>query len=220
MAYPHVRMTDAPTPGLFFVLDGLDGCGKSTQAVRLVEHLRARGHEVVHTREPGGTPLGERVRALLLDPALGELAPMAEVFLYQASRAQLVAEVIRPSLAAGRMVVCERWHYATSAYQGAYEGIGPAADDEAVRVSNALATAGVEPDRAVLLDMPTEASDARVGAERDRLESRGDGYRERVAARFRAVFAEDPATRRIVDARGSIEEVADRIQEAIDDLLA
>lgn len=220
MTYPRGPMNDATRPGLFFVLDGLDGCGKSTQAARLVERLGARGHDVLHTREPGGTALGERVRALLLDPALGELAPMAEVFLYQASRAQLVAEVIRPALAAGRIVVCERWHYATRAYQGAYEGIGPAANDEAVRTSSALATGGVEPDRAVLLDMPTDASDARVGTERDRLESRGDDYRERVAARFRTVFAEDPATRRVVDARGSIEEVAARVWEAFDDLLA
>lgn len=212
-------MSPEPSRGLFFVLDGLDGCGKSTQAARLSERLRARGHDVLHTREPGGTVLGERVRALLLDRELGELAPMAEVFLYQASRAQLVEEVIRPALAAGTWVVCERWHYATRAYQGAYEGVGPAASETALCESSALATAGVEPDLAILLDMPSRASDARVGDERDRLESRGDAYRRRVAERFRAIFAEDPAKRRTVDAHGSIDEVAERIAEAIDDLL-
>ena len=213
-------MSSTPHQGRFLVLDGLDGCGKSTQATRLAEALRARGHEVLHTREPGGTLLGERVRALLLDPGLGELAPMAEVFLYQASRAQLVEEVIRPALAAGTWVVCERWHYATRAYQGAYEGVGRGASEEALRASSALATGGVEPDRAILLDMPEEVSDARVGEARDRLEARGDAYRARVGERFRAIFGEDPEQRRIVDARGSIEAVGARIEEAIRDLLA
>lgn len=214
---PHAS---APRPGLFLVLDGLDGCGKSTQATLLAEGLRDEGRDVLHTREPGGSVLGERVRALLLDPGLGDLAPMAEVFLYQASRAQLVEEVIRPALARGTIVVCERWHYATTAYQGAYEGVGRAASDEALRVSSALATAGVEPDRAILLDMPSVTSDARVGSDRDRLESRGEAYRAAVGARFRAVFAQDPAVRRVVDAEGSKADVATRVWEAVHDLLA
>ncbi|MDA1194942.1 MAG: dTMP kinase [Planctomycetota bacterium] len=206
--------------GRFVVLDGLDGCGKSTQAERLAARLRALGREVVHTREPGGTELGERVRALLLDRALGDVAPMAEVFLYQASRAQLVEEIIRPTLADGGVVVCERWHYATSAYQGAYEGLGRPAGAEAVRASSALATGGVEPDRAILLDMPSASSDARVGSERDRLESRGEAYRRHVAARFREVFAEDPVQRVVVPAAGTIEQVEARIWEAVHDLFA
>lgn len=204
--------------GLFLVLDGLDGCGKSTQAKRLVQRFEALGRTVVHTREPGGSTLGERVRALLLDKELGEVAPMAEVFLYQASRAQLVEEVIRPALARGEVIVCERWHYATSAYQGAYEGVGRRAEDEAVLASSALATGGTEPHRAILLDMPSEASDERVGGDRDRLESRGDDYRERVGERFRAIFREEPEQRRIVDASGTIEDVAGRVWEAVHDL--
>ena len=212
-------MSSASAPGLFLVLDGLDGCGKSTQATLLAEALRDKGRDVLHTREPGGTELGERVRALLLDRSLGDVAPMAEVVLYQASRAQLVEAVIRPAVAKGTVVVCERWHYATTAYQGAYEGVGRGASEEALRQSSALATAGVEPDRAILLDMPSVASDARVGDDRDRLESRGDVYRARVAERFRAVFAEDPAVRRIVDAEGSIADVAARVWEQVHDLL-
>ncbi|MDF1700667.1 MAG: dTMP kinase [Planctomycetota bacterium] len=216
---PDASADPAARPGLFFVLDGLDGCGKSTQATRLAEGLRAAGRDVLHTREPGGTVLGERVRALLLDPGLGDLAPMAEVFLYQASRAQLVEEVIRPALARGTIVVCERWHYATTAYQGAYEGVGRGAGEEALRLSSELATAGVEPDRAVLLDMPSVVSDKRVGEDRDRLESRGDAYRRRVGQRFREVFAARPTVCRRVDAEGSIEEVAARIWEVVRDLL-
>ncbi len=217
-AYAAPPMSDAPN-SLFFVLDGLDGCGKTTQAGLLAERLRGLGRTVLHTREPGGSALGERVRALLLDPSLGDVAPMAEVFLYQASRAQLVEAVIRPALAVGQVVVCERWHYATTAYQGAYEGIGTRASAHALRTSSELATQGVEPQRALLLDMPPSASDARVGTERDRLESRGATYRDRVGARFREIFAEAPEQRRVISAEGSIEAVAERVWEAVRDLV-
>ena len=206
--------------GVFLVLDGLDGCGKTTQAARLVDRLRVAGHDVVHTREPGGTALGERVRALLLDPGLGDVAPMAEVFLYQASRAQLVEEVIRPGLQQGRVVVCERWHYATTAYQGAYEGMGPRASEQALQTTSDLAVGGIEPDRAILLDLPEAESERRVGPEKDRLESRSAVYRARVGERFRALFAQDPAVRRVVCARGTIEEVGVRVWEEVGDLFA
>lgn len=202
-------------PGRFLVLEGLDGCGKSTQARRLVERLRALGRDVVHTREPGGTPAGERIRALLLDPALGEIEPLTEVLLYQAARAQLVARVIRPALARGALVVCERWHYATSAYQGAAGG----ADPQAIAASSRLATGGLEPDRAVLLDAPDAVSQGRLRRERDRIESRGAAYRERVAAGFRALFAADPVRLRTVSAVGSQAEVEVRVWEAVRDLL-
>jgi dTMP kinase len=202
------------------VLEGLDGCGKSTQAGRLVARLRAAGRDVVHTREPGGTPLGERVRDLLLDPSLGEVAAMAEVFLYQASRAQLVETVVRPALEAGRVVVCERWHHATRAYQGAYEGLGRRPSEDAIETTSRLATGGTEPDRVVLLDLPAEAADERVGAVRDRLEARGDAYRAHVGARFRALFEADPAHCRIVPARGSVADVEARVWETVRDLFA
>jgi dTMP kinase len=205
----------AAARGRFVVLEGLDGCGKSTQARRLAERVRALGREVVHTREPGGTPAGERIRDLLLDPAFGEIVPLAEVLLYQAARAQLVAQVIRPALARGAFVVCERWHYATSAYQGAAGG----APAEAVRASSALATGGLEPDRAVLLDAPDEVLESRLARPRDRIEARGTDYRRRVAAGFRALFAADPARMRTVDARGAEADVAVRIWEQVRDLV-
>lgn len=209
-----------PMPGVFVVLEGLDGAGKSTQAARLCARIAARGRSVVHAREPGGTALGERVRALLLDPALGELAPMAEVLLYQASRAQLVEEVIRPALAAGRVVVCERWHYATEAYQLAYEGIGARADARSVRQSSRLAVRGVEPQRALFLDLGDAAAQARVGAAPDRVEARGPAYRARVARRYREIFSRDPVRLRVVDARGTPEEVEARIWAEVADLCA
>jgi dTMP kinase len=199
--------------GVFVVLEGLDGCGKSTQAARLVARLQARGRDVLHVREPGSTRLGERVRALLLDPDLGEVAPVSEVFLYQAARAQLVREVLDPALAAGRDVVSERWHYATAAYQGVAGGAGL----DAVTVTSRLATGGLDPDRAVLLDLPGDDSQARIDRPLDRIERRGAAYRARVAAGFRALFAAGGPLR-TVSASGTPEEVEARVWEAVRDL--
>lgn len=216
---PHAPILSAmERPGIFLVLDGADGCGKSTQAARLTSRIQALGRKVVHTREPGGTDLGERLRTVLLDHELGEIAPMAEVFLYQASRAQLVETVIRPALAQGQVVLCERWHYATCAYQGAYGGVGRRADPEALLQTSALAVGGTEPDRAILLDLPPGVADARLGADLDRVEARGKDYRASVAERFRDIFREDPQQRRIVAAGGEVDDVAERVWEAVRDL--
>ena len=154
--------------GRFVVLDGLDGGGKSTQAARLVARLERLGRRVLHVRDPGSTPAGERIRALLLDPGLGEIVPECEVLLYQAARAQLVRARIAPALAEGRDVVCERWHHATAAYQGHAGG----ASLEVVRITSAVATGGTEPDRAVLLDVDVHEAGRRMDRPRDRIEAR------------------------------------------------
>ncbi len=200
--------------GVFVVLEGVDGCGKSTQARRLVERLEGLGRDVIHVREPGATAAGERIRDVLLDPASGDITPMAEVFLYQAARAQLVREVLEPALASGRDVVCERWHYATSAYQGVAAGAGL----EAVRVTSALATGGLEPQRAVLLDLPDDVADARLGATLDRMELKGDAFRACVARALRTVFEDGDESLRVVGALGSVDEVAAGIWEAVRDV--
>ena len=175
--------------GAFIVLEGLDGCGKSTQAEALVQRLEQEGHQVLHTREPGGTPVGERIRAVLLDRSLGEIDPRCEVFLYQAARAQIASAVIRPALEAGTSVVCERWHYATMAYQtAAHDGAQAGAPAEMVRETAAWATAGTEPDRAILLELPDAERDARMGADLDRIEARGSTYRQRVGDVYRRIF--------------------------------
>ncbi len=206
--------------GAFIVLEGLDGCGKSTQAEALVERLEAAGHKVVHTREPGGTKVGERIRALLLDRALGEIDPRCEVFLYQAARAQIAAEVIRPALEAGQMVVCERWHYATTAYQTApHDGTATGAPEAMVRETAAWATAGTEPDRAVLLEISEEEMGRRLDRDLDRIEARGTSYLQRVGAVYRRIFESDPTRFRIVSAQGSIEAVHARVWEAVHDLI-
>ena len=141
----------------FIVLDGVEGCGKSTQAGLLADHLRGQGHEVVLTHEPGGTPVGEAIRTLILDPAYPEMTPLTEVMLFCASRAQHCEQVIRPALQRGAWVVCDRFSSATIAYQGFAGGLGP----ETVHRVNEVATAGLEPDVLIVLD-----ADPMVGWER------------------------------------------------------
>jgi len=202
--------------GVFIVLEGVDGCGKSTQARRLLARLQGAGRQAVHVREPGATAAGERIRELLLDPGSGDIVPVAEMFLYQAARAQLVAEVVRPALGAGQDVICERWHYATSAYQGIAGGVGL----EPVRVTSGFATGGLEPHRAVLLDLPGEVADGRLGELLDRMESKGPSFRGRVAAALRDLFADEgpDSTLRTVSAEGSPDEVEARVWKAVRDL--
>ncbi len=206
------------TAGIFIVLEGLDGCGKTTQANRLAARIEGFGRTVVHTREPGGTEVGERIRDVLLDARTGGMDPRAEVFLYQAARAHLVSSVIRPALASGHVVVCERWHYATQAYQTTPQGDLTGAPADMVRETSAWATAGTEPNRAVLLDMPSDETGERIRRPLDRIESRGSTYREGVAIAFREIFDADPERLRTVSAVGSIDTVGDRVWEAVADL--
>mgnify|MGYP001818797490 CR=1 FL=1 len=200
--------------GVFLVLEGVDGCGKSTQAQHLVQRLRGLRRDVLHVREPGATAAGERIRDVLLDPASGDITPIAEVLLYQAARAQLVHEILVPALAAGQDVVCERWHYATSAYQGVAGGAGL----DVVRTTSALATGGLEPHRAILLDMPDRVAGTRLGASLDRMEQKGDAFRARVAQALRTLFEAGGDDLRVVSALGSVDEVADGVWEAVRDL--
>jgi len=190
------------------VLEGGEGTGKSTQAARLAAVLGA-----VLTREPGGTTTGEHIRALILDPALPPLDPRTEVLLLLAARAQHVAEVIKPALEEGRDVVCDRFSGSTLAYQGYGRGLDPA---ELARLS-AWASAGIEPDRVVLL-----RTGAAVAADRlarrtggtDRMEGEGDVFFTKVDEGYAALAAADPARWRVVDGWGTVDEVAARVEEA------
>lgn len=169
--------------GWFVALEGPEGAGKSTLAAALAGRITAAGHEVVQVREPGGTPLAEAARRAFLDPAL-DAAPLAEVFLLLAARADLVAKVIRPALAAGAVVLCDRFDLSTEAYQIAGRGL----DAERVRAANHLATGGLRPDLTLVLDVPAEVGRARQEAEGkvpDRLEQADLAFHERVAGAFR-----------------------------------
>lgn len=163
----------APRRGSFIVLEGPDKSGKSTQARLLAEALRARGLTVLHTREPGGTSVAEGVRAVLLNPQL-QIDPVAELFLYEASRAQHVAEKIRPALARGEVVLCERFTLSSDVYQGLARGLGL----KTTRTLNAAATGGLTADLTLVLDMPVEQFDARdKHRELDRLEREHVSFR-------------------------------------------
>jgi dTMP kinase len=201
-----------PAPrGLFLTLEGGDGAGKSTQSALLADALRARGHDVVTTREPGGTPEGEALRALLVRPGL-DWDARAEALLFFAARAALADRVIRPALAAGRVVVCDRFADSSRAYQGHAGGV-PLEDIEALA---RIALRGLEPDLTLILDADPAAALARAGTRadtggEDRFERRGPAFQERLRAGYRAIAAAHPARCRLIDAARPREAVAAEI---------
>ena len=195
--------------GRFFVLDGIDGCGKSTQARVLCERLGALSTEPpLHLREPGSTQAGERIRALLLDPEVRlEAAPQA--LLLAAARRQMLEELVAPALAAGRDVVCERFHASTYAYQGVAGGLG---GDAVLELLHRWAGEPA-PDLCFVLDLPLpRALERREGG--DRFESLDRGFQERVVEGYRRFAELDPRTV-VVDASGSSEEVSGRIWKEV-----
>jgi dTMP kinase len=197
---------------MFITFEGVDGSGKTTQAALLAEALKAEGREVVATREPGGTELGERVRELLLGGAA--MAPWAEASLFAAARAQLVDDVIRPALARGADVVSDRYIDSSLAYQGIARGLGV----ERVLELNLLATGGLLPDVTFLLLLsPEQAAERRRGGEADRIESEGNAFAAAVDAAYRGlatVFAQRVLR---VDAAGPAERIARTIRGQLRD---
>jgi len=195
---------------MFISFEGLDGCGKTTQAALLTDALRAEGREVVAVREPGGTAAGEHIRELLLDPA-ALILPWAEALLYAAARAQLVGEVIRPALARGATVIADRFIDSSVAYQGVARGLGI---DRVLAVNDA-ATGGLQPDRTLLLRIPREEAAARRDGDADRIESEAGAFHDAVAEGFSQAAIRFPERVLVVDAGGSREQVAARVREAV-----
>lgn len=191
--------------GHFITVEGIDGVGKSTQAALIEAVLDSAGYDVLRLREPGGVKISEQIRAILLDPANGEMGDVCELLLYEAARAQLVHQVIRPALAAGKTVVCDRFYDSTTAYQAFADGL----DRNMVSQANELAVDGCRPDLTLVFDLPVEdALRRRSGREaEDRLELKGLEFQERVAAGFRAVAADEPDRVKLIDAGESIAEV-------------
>lgn len=192
--------------GVFLSFDGLDGCGKSTQCRRAAEWLRRRGRDVVECADPGGTRVGQTLRAVLLDPA-NDICLRAEALLFMASRAQLVNDVVRPALAAGKDVVSDRFLLANVVYQGHAGGLDPAL----LWTVGTMATSGLEPDLTFVLDLPLALSRARRKPQADRLELRGDDYFARVKAGFLAEAARRPERTLVVDASADADAVHDAI---------
>jgi dTMP kinase len=196
-------MGELARSGVLIAFEGVEGAGKSTQLDLLRCELERRGREVVVTREPGGTPVGERVRAVLLDPAV-DLHPRAEALLFAAARAQLVEQVIRPALERGAVVLCDRYLDSSLAYQGDGRGLGRGPVQEV----NRFATGGLLPDLVVLLDLdPAEGLGRRAGR-RDRIEVEGLGFHRRVRDAFRELAAADPDRFAVVDGAAPADQVA------------
>ena len=205
--------------GAFITFEGVEGVGKSTQIALAAAHLRGRGIDPVVTREPGGTELAEKLRALVLEPGHGPVSPTAELMIYFAARASHVDEVIRPALAAGRCVLCDRFTDATEAYQGGGRGV-PA---DAIRALAEIAHAGVAPDLTLVFDAPAEVSHARLvgrGVGRDRIESEDPVFFGRVRLAYQAIAAREPRRVRIIDATRPESDIAAGVAALIDGVIA
>lgn len=201
---------------MFISLDGGDGVGKSTQIALLADWLRAAGHEVLTCRDPGSTPLGEAVRRILLDTRDTPISRTAEMLLYMAARAQLVAEVIQPALAAGKIVISDRFLLANVVYQGHAGGLDV---DELWRIGR-VATAGVEPTLTVILDMSPVAAAGRISRPLDRMELQGDDFRQRLRQGFLTEAARRPDTCVVIGADRDVDAVQAEIRRAIERFLA
>ena len=209
-------MTPVRTRGLFITFEGGEGCGKSTQLSLLQDYLESKGYEVLATREPGGTPLAEAIRALLLDPANEALSPVAELLLYEAARAQHAAERIVPALEAGKIVLSDRFYDSTTAYQGTGRGLPR---DDLVRL-HAIATKGLQPDLTIVIDVPADLGLARATQDGpDRIEREMIDFHERVRAGFIRIAQEEPERVKLVDGTNSVGEVAAAIRGNVDALL-
>ncbi|MCZ7415139.1 MULTISPECIES: dTMP kinase [unclassified Streptomyces] len=203
------------TTGFFIALEGGDGAGKSTQAEALAEWIRGKGHEVVVTREPGATPLGKRLRSIVLDVSSAGLSDRTEALLYAADRAEHVETVVRPALERGAVVITDRYVDSSVAYQGAGRELSPS---EIARISR-WATDGLVPHLTVLLDISPETARERFTEAPDRLESESSGFHQRVRAGFLALAAADPARYLVVDAGQEPESVTGVVRHRLDQVL-
>ncbi len=207
----------------FITLEGPEGSGKSTQLRLLQDHLRSRGHRVLGTREPGGSPIGDQVRGILHDLGNEAMLPRTEVLLYSASRAQLVGEVVRPALAQGITVLCDRYLESTLAYQGYGRGL----DLEVLQGITEFATEGLRADLVIYLDLPVEVGLRRkmVAHERGqeewtRMDQQETAFHERVRTGYLAMAAAEPDRWCVIDARQPIEAVQGEIRSRVEALLA
>jgi dTMP kinase len=210
--------------GIFITFEGIEGTGKSTQIVLLANHLAAHKRPVTLTREPGGTAIGDQVRKILLDPQNTNLAARAELLLYAAARVQHIEELIRPELAEGKIVLCDRFSDATVAYQG----YGRSLEPDTILALDRIATGGLKPDLTILLDIDPAAGLARArgrnssrGLEAEaRFENEDLAFHDRVRRGYLALAAQEPGRFRVVDAKPTPDEIQNSIRKIVDGMLA
>lgn len=205
------------TKGLFITFEGIDGCGKSTQLRLLKGYFDSKNIDYVEIREPGGTVIGEKIRGILLDKKNDSMVPMTELMLFEAARAQIVEEIIKPSLASGKFVICDRFFDSTLAYQGYANAMGY----DLVSSMNEIATGGLKPDVTFLLDIdPKTAHQRRIGRgeEEDRIELMGLGYQEKVRAGYLEIESKDSRVFRL-DASMTPEDIFAIIKDKVWDLI-
>ena len=210
-------------PGVFITFEGIEGSGKSTQISRLLQHLTNSGRPVTLTREPGGTPIGDQIRTILLNPANRMLDPAAELLLYAASRAQHLRDVILPALDAGRIVLCDRFSDATLAYQGYGRGLSVAT----IRELDRIVTAGLRPRLTVLLDLAPETGVRRARGRNTsqgldgeaRFENEDLAFHDRVRNGYLELAMQEPERIRVVNAARTPEEIQDDIRKIVDGVL-
>jgi len=193
---------------MFFVFDGVDGSGKTTQLNRLADWLRSEGHDVVTCKDPGTTELGEQLRAILLNKSETPIHMRSEMMMFTTARTQLVEQIVRPALAQGKTVVLDRYILSTVVYQGHAGNL----DANAIRQVNDFATDGLWPDQTFILDLPTETAMQRLGDDLDRMESRGLDYFKNVRSGFLAE-AEQHSDISVIDATQTVDAIAESIRE-------
>lgn len=207
-------------PGGFFItFEGIEGCGKSTQSALLAERLSELDYEVTRTREPGGTGIGRRIRAVLLDPDSKGITGLTELMLYSADRAQHIAEVIEPALASGGVVVCDRFFDATVAYQGYGRGL----DTGLIWALCETATQGRRPEMTLLMDLPVVAglgraisrNDANGAHKEARFEQEAVEFHERVRRGYLEIAEKEPDRVKIIDASGTVDEIRDAVMKVV-----
>lgn len=200
--------------GLFITFEGADGCGKTTQMDLLAEYLKNNGKEVLLTREPGGKGLGEKVREILLNYD-GDVSDKCESFLFLADRAQNIDIIVNPAVEKGKIVLCDRHIDSTVAYQGYGRGL----DIERINMLKNLATNGHKPDLTFVFDIDVETSMKRVGKEKDRMESAGIDFHNRVRKGYLELAKQEPKRIKVLDATKSIEEIHNNVIEIINEKL-
>lgn len=196
--------------GLFITFEGIDGCGKSTQLNLLAEYLKSQGKDVLVTREPGAKGLGEKIREILLNYE-GDVSSNCEAFLFLADRAQHIDIIVKPAIENGTIVLCDRHTDSTIAYQGFGRGV----DLERLKMLNNLATSGFKPDLTFVFDVDVETSLSRVGKTRDRMESAGVEFFEKVRSGYLQIAKQEPERVKLISSKDTIENIFEQVKEFI-----